>query len=73
MAVVTSDQASKAKLVYQVEDGEGGLRQSSRTFSNLLANVTDEALYTGVSAVAGLLDVSGAQVMRVDESVLVTE
>lgn len=73
MAVVVSEQASKAKLVYQVADDAGEMRQSSRTFSNLAANVTDDALYAGLSAVAGLLDVSGANVMRVDESVLVSE
>lgn len=73
MAIVATEQLTKARLVYQVDDGEGGTKQTSRTFSNFIANVSDDALYAGLSAIAGLMDVTGAGVVRVDESQLVSE
>ena len=73
MAVTASDQVTKAKLVFQKENEEGELRQTTRTFSNLVANAGNDGLYAGMSAVAGLLDATGASVVRVDESVLVSE
>ena len=47
--------------------------QTSRTFSNLVANVTDDALHAGMSAVAGLMDGTGHALVRVDEATLVSE
>ena len=47
--------------------------QTSRTFSNLVANVTDDALHAGMSAVAGLMDGTGHALVRVDEAELVSE
>lgn len=73
MAIVETNQETKAKLVYQVESTEGELRQTSRTFSNLSASADNDALHAGLSALAGLLDVSGASIVRVDESELVSE
>lgn len=73
MAIVESNQVTKAKLVFQVENAEGEMRQSSRTFSNLSASADNDALHAGLSAVAGLLDISGASVVRVDECELVSE
>lgn len=73
MAIVESNQVTKAKLVFQVENAEGEMRQSSRTFSNLSASADNDALHAGLSAVAGLLDISGASVVRVDERELISE
>lgn len=73
MAVVETNQVTKAKLVYQVEDDMGEMKQTSKTFSNISASADNDALHAGLSAVAGLLDVSGASVVRVDESELVSE
>lgn len=72
MAVTATNQVTKAKLVFQVENEEG-MRQTSRTFSNLVPSVGNDALHAGMSAVAGLMDVTGVSVMRVDESALVSE
>ncbi len=73
MAIVTVNQETKIKLVYQVQDEEGELRQTSRTFSNIAQGASNDAIHAGMSAVAGLLDVTGASVVRVDESELVSE
>lgn len=73
MAVIEANQVTKAKLVFQVQTEEGELRQTSRTFSNLAVNADNDALHAGLSAVAGLLDISGASVVRVDERELVSE
>lgn len=73
MAIVETNQVTKAKLVYQVEDDMGELKQTSKTFSNISASADNDALHAGLSALAGLLDVSGASVVRVDESELVSE
>lgn len=73
MAIVTVNQETKIKLVYQVQDEEGELRQTSRTFSNIAQGASNDAIHAGMSAVARLLDVTGASVVRVDESELVSE
>lgn len=73
MAVVETNQETKAKLVYKIEDDGGEQRQTTRTFSNLQANVSNDNLHAGMSAVAGLLDATGVSVVRVDESTLVAE
>lgn len=73
MAVIETNQETKAKLVYQLQSEEGEMRQTSRTFSNLAAGAGNDALHAGLSALAGLLDVSGASIVRVDESELVSE
>lgn len=73
MAIVETNKVTKAKLVYQIEDDLGEMKQSSKTFSNISINANNDALHAGLSAVAGLLEVSGASVVRVDESELVSE
>lgn len=73
MAVIETNQETKAKLVYQLQSEEGEMRQTSRTFSNLAANADNDALHAGLSALAGLLDVSGASIVRVDERELISE
>lgn len=73
MAVVKTNQETKAKIVYQMP-GEGSETvQTSRTFSNLVANVSDDALHAGMSAVAGLMDGTGHALVRVDEAELISE
>lgn len=73
MAIVKTNVESKAKLVYQVEDDGGETKQTSRTFSNFIANATDQQIYDGLSAVVPLLDVTGPTIVRVDEATLVSE
>lgn len=73
MAVIETNQSVKAKLVFQVQGEDGAMRQSSRTFSNLLEGAGNDALYAGLTAVAGMLEDTGAAIVRVDESELVSE
>ena len=73
MAVIKTNQETKAKIVYQMPDEGDDTVQTSRTFSNLVANVTDDALHAGMSAVAGLMDGTGHSLVRVDEAELVSE
>lgn len=73
MAVVETNQTVKAKLVYQVQDDLGEMRQASKTFSNIAVACSNDAMHAGLLAVSGLLDVQGASVVRVDESELVSE
>ena len=73
MAVVKTNQETKAKIVYQMPGTGAENVQTSRTFSNLVANVTDDALHAGMSAVAGLMDGTGHALVRVDEAELVSE
>ena len=73
MAVIETNAQTSVKLVYQVEDAEGEIRNTSKTFSNILDSADNDALYSGVSAVAGLLDDVAAQIIRVDQSELVSE
>lgn len=73
MAVNETNKLTKGKLVFKKEGDDGELRQSTRTFSNLTAGAESDALHSGLSAVAGLLDVDGVSVVRVDESTLVEE
>ena len=71
MAVVKTNQETKAKIVYQMPGDGSETVQTSRTFSNLVAN--DDALHAGMSAVAGLMDGTGHALVRVDEATLVSE
>ena len=73
MAVTATNQVTKAKLVFQVENEEGEMRQTSRTFSNLVPNVGNDALHAGMSAVAGLMEVTAVSEMRDDHRALETE
>ena len=73
MAVIKTNQETKAKIVYQMPGDGDDTVQTSRTFSNLVANVSDDALHAGMSAVAGLMDGTGHSLVRVDEATLVSE
>lgn len=73
MAVVTTNQEVKAKIVYQKENEEGEMRQSTKTISNLVAGASNDALYNGMVALAALIDGSGVTLVRVDEGTLVSE
>lgn len=73
MAIVGTNLVTKGKLVYQIEDEQGQMKQTSKTFSNISKSADNDALHAGLSALAGLLDISGASVVRVDEQELVSE
>lgn len=73
MAVVGTNQVTKAKLVYQVQSTEGEMQQTSKTFSNLATSASDDAIHAGLTAIGGLLDVTGYSVVRVDETELISE
>lgn len=73
MAIVGTNLVTKGKLVYQIEDEDGQVKQTSKTFSNISKSADNDALHAGLSALAGLLDISGASVVRVDEQELVSE
>lgn len=73
MAVIESNTQLQAKLVYQVEDAGGEIRNTSKTFSNLIQNADNDAIYSGISAVAGLLDDVAASIVKVVQAELVSE
>ena len=73
MAIIVNDQLTKAKLVFQREDSSGTVKQSSRTFSNLVTGLGNEALYAGMTALAGLLDVTVEKIVRLDENTIINE
>lgn len=73
MAVVESNIVTKGRLIYQKENGEGELVKKTKTLSNIVPGVGNDALHAGLSAVAGLLDVTGLSVGKVTECTLVSE
>ena len=73
MAVTESNIATKGRLIYQKENEEGELVKKTKTLSNIVPGVGNEALHAGLSAVAGLLDVTGLSVGKVTECTLVSE
>lgn len=73
MAVVATNQITKAKLAYQRENEEGEMVNKTKTFSNIVASPSNDALHAGLSAVAGLMEGTGFELKRVDESTLVSE
>ena len=73
MAVTESNIVTKGRLIYQKENGEGELVKKTKTLSNIVPGVGNDALHAGLSAVAGLLDVTGLSVGKVTECTLVSE
>ena len=73
MAVTESNIVTKGKLMYQKQNEEGELVKKTKTLSNIVPSVGNEALHAGLSAVAGLLDVTGLSVGKVTECTLVSE
>lgn len=70
MAIVESDKVTKVKLVTLKAGDDGVQRQSTRTFSNIVNGIANDALMTGVKAVVGLQNTTPAAIVRVDESTL---
>ena len=73
MAVIDSNIVTKGKLIYQKENEEGELVNKTKTFSNIVPGAGNDALYAGLSAVAGLMDITNPSVGKVVESSLVSE
>ena len=73
MAVTESNIVTKGKLIYQKENEEGELVNRTKTFSNVVPGVGNEALHAGLSAVAGLIDGTGITAGKVTECTLVSE
>lgn len=73
MAVTESNIVTKGRLIYQKGNEEGELVKKTKTLSNIVPGVGNEALHAGLSAVAGLLDVTGLSVGKVTEVTLVSE
>lgn len=73
MAVTESNIVTKGKLMYQKENEEGELVNRTKTFSNVVPGVGNEALHAGLSAVAGLIDGTGITAGKVTECTLVSE
>lgn len=73
MAVTESNIVTKGRLIYQKENEEGELVKKTKTLSNIVPGAGNDALYAGLSAVAGLLDVTGLSVGKVTECTLVSE
>lgn len=73
MAVTEANIVTKGRLSYQKQNEEGELVKKTKTLSNIVPGVGNEALHAGLSAVAGLLDVTGLSVGKVTECNLVSE
>ena len=73
MAVIETNQEVKAKLVYQTEGTGGEMTKVTRTFSNLAADVDNDSLMAGMTALATLITDAAAVVVRVDEAELANE
>lgn len=73
MAVTEANIVTKGKLIYQKENEEGELVNKTKTFSNVVPGVGNEALHAGLSAVAGLIDGTGITAGKVTECTLVSE
>lgn len=73
MAVIDSNIITKGKLIYQKENEEGELVNKTKTFSNIVPGAGNDALHAGLSAVAGLMDITNPSVGKVVESTLVSE
>lgn len=73
MAVVESNQVTKAKIVYQMEDDLGEMKSVSKTISNLNPGAMNDAIHAGLTAMAGLLDTNSYSIWRVDERELISE
>lgn len=73
MAVTEANIVTKGKLIYQKENEEGELVKKTKTLSNIVPGVGNEALHAGLSAVAGLIDGTGVTAGKVTECTLVSE
>lgn len=73
MAVTEANIVTKGKLMYQRQNEEGELVNRTKTFSNVVPGVGNEALHAGLSAVAGLIDGTGVTAGKVTECTLVSE
>ena len=73
MAVIDSNIVTKGKLIYQKQNEEGELVNKTKTFSNIVPGAGNDALHAGLSAVAGLMDITNPSVGKVVESTLVSE
>lgn len=73
MAVIDSNIITKGKLIYQKENEEGELVNKTKTFSNIVPGAGNDAIHAGLSAVAGLMDITNPSVGKVVESTLVSE
>ena len=73
MAVTESNIVTKGRIVYQRENEEGEMVKKTKTLSNIVPGVGNDALHAGLSAVAGLIDGTGASVGKVMECTLVSE
>lgn len=73
MAVIESNIVTKGRLIYQKENEEGEMVKKTKTFSNVVPGVGNDALLAGLSAVAGLLDVADVSAGKVVECNLANE
>ena len=73
MAVTEANIVTKGKLMYQKENEEGELVNKTKTFSNVVPGVGNEALHAGLSAVAGLMAATGITAGTVTACTLVSE
>lgn len=73
MAVIESEKVTKVKLVSMKLGLDGAQHQSTRTFSNIVNGVPNDALFNGMNAVIGLLEQVPSAVVRVEEANLSQE
>lgn len=70
MAIVESNKDTKVKLVTLKAGVDGIQRQTTRTLSNLVNNVGNDALMAGVKSMTALLETAPTAIVRVDETTL---
>lgn len=73
MAVTESNIVTKGRIQYQIENDEAEMVKRTKTLSNIVPGVGNEALHAGLSAVAGLMDGTGHSIGKVTECTLVSE
>lgn len=73
MAVTEANIVTKGRIVYQKQNEEGELVKKTKTLSNIVPGAGNDALHAGLSAVVGLMDVTGVSVGKVTECNLVSE
>lgn len=74
MAIKKESHDSKVKI--QFNNGvaaDGRMLKKSKTYSNVKAEATDEGLYSVVDTITKLQDKPVLEIIRVDESVLISE
>lgn len=74
MAIKKESHDSKVKIQFNNGSAaDGRMLKKSKTYSNVKAEATDEGLYSTVETITKLQDKPVLEIVRIDESVLISE